>query len=647
MNSKTLLSLLLLNSLAFAESLDNLLEEYKISSDLSNKTIDEKVGHLTVYTQQQLQQMQYTKLSDVLKELTILNQNNNIYGVKNLSIAGFNSPISTSTRIFINDHEVSSVHTLSPFLVWDSLPLDFINHIEIYTGDSSFSLGNEPGTTFVRVYTKSPSQENGNQLTLSSSTNNEKYFGVSHSEVLENKWSFLVYAGNQNVDDSKTYKNSILHNDSDRKYFYSTIQKDNAKIDLAYAELSKDNFMGLSKDVVPDNGNIESKDYFISYSNTYLRDNSLKTIFSIDINERDYLEENTDVDENKNGIILLPVIDQSSDTNMFNSIPTHYDEKLRFEKYDAYISKSFTQKSNEVILASSIKHKRYILEDRTTISNTQTLEDERFSEFDTETLYSLMFEDKYKINDYLHIIGDAKFDKYQRNADLDNSIENLYKLGFIFVPNDNLGFKLFASQSYMSPSFYYVDMQSPDVDNLDSQKITYYSLENAYTYNSNKFDLIFTNIDVDNMIYLSRNGFKNSNEEVEGNSVMFKYTYDFDLKNQFMFNVYTLDSNQVESNSSTGGYIKYMGSYDQIDYFTSLIYKEGYNFSNSEIKDGFDVNAGTTYNFNKNLSVSLKGENLLNKSIKSLYADKTTSPYTYFSLRDDERAFLLSMKWLF
>lgn len=642
MSSKTLLSLLLLNSLAFAESLDNLLEEYKISSDLSNKTIDEKVGHLTVYTQQQLQQMQYTKLSDVLKELTILNQNNNIYGVKNLSIAGFNSPISTSTRIFINDHEVSSVHTLSPFLVWDSLPLDFINHIEIYTGDSSFSLGNEPGTTFVRVYTKSPSQENGNQLTLSSSTNNEKYFGVSHSEVLENKWSFLVYAGNQNVDDSKTYKNSILHNDSDRKYFYSTIQKDNAKIDLAYAELSKDNFMGLSKDVIPDNGNIESKDYFISYSNTYLRDNSLKTVFSIDINERDYLEENAQ------GIILLPVIDQSSVINMFNTIPTHFDEKLQFEKYNAYVSKSFTQKSNEVILASSIKHKRYILEDRTTISNTQTLEDEKFNGFDTETLYSLMIEDKYKINDYLHIIGDAKFDKYKRNADLDNSIENLYKLGFIFVPNDNLGFKLFASQSYMSPSFYYVDIQSPDVDNLDSQKITYYSLENAYTYNSNKFDLIFTNIDVDNMIYLSKNGFKNSNEEVEGNSVMFKYTYDFDLKNQFMFNVYTLDSNQVESNSSTGGYIKYMGSYDQLDYFTSLIYKEGYNFSNSEIKDGFDVNAGTTYNFNKNLSVSLKGENLLNKSIKSLYSDKTNlSAPTYFSLRDDERAFLLSMKWLF
>lgn len=635
MNSKLFTSLLLLNSLVFAENLDNLLEEYKLSSDLSNKTMDEKIGHLTVYTQQQLQQMQYNKLSDVIKELALLNTNNNIYGVNNISIAGFNSPISTSTRLFINNHEVSSVHTLSPFLVWDSLPLDFISHIEVYTGDSSFSLGNEPGTTFIRVYTKSPSKENGNQLTLSSSTNNERYFGASHSEVLENKWSFLVYAGNQTVDDSKQSTNGTLHDDSTRKYLYSTIQKDNAKIDLAYAELYKDNYIGLSKDAMPDEGNIQSKDYFISYGNTYLRDDSLKTVFSIDINERDYFEQNAE------GILLTPVINQTL------SIPTYYDEKLRFEKYDTYISKSFTQKSNEVIFASSVKHKKYILKDRTTISN-QTLEDQKFSEFDTETLYSFMIEDKYKINDYLHLIGDAKFDKYQRNADLDNSTEHLYKLGLIFMPSDNLGFKLFASQSYMSPTFYYVDMASPNADNLKSQKINYYSLENAYTYNSNKFDLVFTNIQVDDMIYLSSNGFRNSTNEVEGNSVAFKYTYDIDLKNQFMFNVYTLNSNQVESNSSSGGIVKYMGSYEQFDYFTSLLYKDSYTFSNFEVKDGFDVNAGATYNYNKNLSFSLKGENLLNKSIKSLYANRTNlATPTYFSLRDDERAFLLSMKWLF
>ena len=73
LNLKNLTLLLFINSILFADNLDNLLEEYKISSDLSNKTLDEKVGHLTVYTQQQLKQMQYNKLSDVIKELPILN----------------------------------------------------------------------------------------------------------------------------------------------------------------------------------------------------------------------------------------------------------------------------------------------------------------------------------------------------------------------------------------------------------------------------------------------------------------------------------------------------------------------------------------------------------------------------------------------
>ena len=641
LNLKNLTLLLFINSILFADNLDNLLEEYKISSDLSNKTLDEKVGHLTVYTQQQLKQMQYNKLSDVIKELPILNQNNNIYGVKNQTISGFYSSISTSMRIFINDHEISSVHTLSPFLVWDSLPLDFISHIEIYTGDSSFSLGNEPGTTFVRVYTKSPYQDNGNQLTTTVTSNNGKYMGVSHSEVLENNWAFLAYAGTQKEEDSKTYKNQTLHNDSDRRYLYLTVQKENSKIDFGYSDLSKDNFIGLSRDSIPDNGDIKSKDYFVNYSNTFLRDNSLKTVFSIDVNERDYNE------SNKEGISLIPVIDQTNPLTILNTIPTYYDENLRFEKYDAYVSKSYEQKANEIILASSIKHKRYILQDRTTISKTQILEDQKFSNFDSETLYSLMLEDTYKINDKLNIIGDIKLDTYTRNDELDDSTEHLYKLGLIYMPTDNLGFKLFATQSYIAPSFYYVDLQSPTVSNLKSQKINYYSLENVYLYNSHKFNLTLTNIQVDDMIYLTTKGFDNSNEKVEGNMLIFKYAYNIDLKNQLMFTAYILDSNQPEMNSSNGGNIKYMGSYQKFDYFTSLVFKDGYKISNLTVDDGYDLNAGITYNHTKNLSFSIKGENLLNNAIESVYKDSSNVASPYFSLADQERTYMLTMKWLF
>lgn len=215
------------------------------------------------------------------------------------------------------------------------------------------------------------------------------------------------------------------------------------------------------------------------------------------------------------------------------------------------------------------------------------------------------------------------------------------------MPTDNLGFKLFATQSYIAPTFYYVDFQSPTVSNLESQKINYYTLENVYTYNSNKFNLILTNIQVDDMIYLTSKGFENFNDKVEGNSIMFKYTYSIDLKNQLMFNVYTMDSNQDEMNSSSGGNIKYMGSYQKFDYFTSLLFKDGYKVSNLNIDDGYDLNAGVTYNHTKNLSFSLKGENLLNNAIESIYRDTTNTTSPYFSLVDQERTYMMTMKWLF
>ena len=202
----------------------------------------------------------------------------------------------------------------------------------------------------------------------------------------------------------------------------------------------------------------------LSYSNTFLRDNSLKTVLSIDINERGYEEKNAE------GILLLPALYQAG------SLPIYFNENLRFEKYDAYVSKTYEQKSNELILASSIKEKRYILEDRT-INNLP--ENDKFNNFNTETLYSIMAEDTYKINDKLNVMADIKLDSYNRNDDLDDSTEHLYKLGLIYMPTDNLGFKLFATQSYIAPTFYYVDFQSPTVSNLKSQKINYYTLENV------------------------------------------------------------------------------------------------------------------------------------------------------------------------
>lgn len=88
-----------------------------------------------------------------------------------------------------------------------------------------------------------------------------------------------------------------------------------------------------------------------------------------------------------------------------------------------------------------------------------------------------------------------------------------------------------------------------------------------------------------------------------------------------------------------------MGSYQKFDYFTALLFKSGYKVSNLNVDDGYDLSAGVTYNYTKNLSFSLKGENLLDNAIKSWYKDYSNN--NLFSLADQERTYMLTMKWLF
>lgn len=94
-----------------------------------------------------------------------------------------------------------------------------------------------------------------------------------------------------------------------------------------------------------------------------------------------------------------------------------------------------------------------------------------------------------------------------------------------------------------------------------------------------------------------------------------------------------------------------MGKYQNIDYFTSLIYKNSYEYLGVDIDDSYNLNLGFTYYHTKNLSFSLKGENLLNKPTASLFSASSFSfsglNSENISLDDYERKVLFSMRWLF
>lgn len=64
---KLIFSLTFLFSSLFSQTLDSLLIQYEDTVDQSLKTVNEKLGHVVIYSQEELRLMQYNNLNDILK----------------------------------------------------------------------------------------------------------------------------------------------------------------------------------------------------------------------------------------------------------------------------------------------------------------------------------------------------------------------------------------------------------------------------------------------------------------------------------------------------------------------------------------------------------------------------------------------------
>jgi|TARA_R110002033_G_scaffold414_1_gene4041 iron complex outermembrane receptor protein len=630
---KILLLLFLFLSTLFSSTLESLLDQYEKTAENSLQTVDEKMGHIRIYSQKEMKLMQYHKLSDILKELPLFTLNRNRYGVANPSLAGSKTNVSGFFRFFINDHEISSAQTKSPFITWGDLPLDFIDHVEIYYGQSSFSLGNDSGIYFIRLYTKDPEKENAAEVTSRISNNHTNSNGFTYSSQLGTDWSYLIYLNNTKIRDKADYEGRKLSNDSHRRYLYLDIKNETTSINVGYSDLTKDNYMGYSKDVTPNSGEIYSKDYFFDVSKYFLDDKSIKLNFAFGKNNRKYNEEN---DEK---ITLIPYL-FSSTQNI-----TKYDEDMDLTKTNAYLSKTFEYKDNNFLAALSMENKKYKINNRTLINSNTSIDVGAFNDFNEESVYSLLFQDDYKIKDDLIIIGNAKYDKYKRKGFLKDSTNSNYRIGTIYTPYKNFGLKSFYTITTVPQDFYSVDFALPVKKELKDQKYRFYTLEGVFTTDNSKFGITYDHVTIRDFIYLSSVGFVNVDHKITTDGWIFDYEYNFENQDKLKLNYYLTSLSEIANNSQSGGYIKYMGEYEKFEYFTLLNYKSAYNYKDVHVGSAYDVSIGSTYNVTKNLSLSLKGENIFNKSTQSLFYDASTKKD--FALKDYGRSVTMTLKWVF
>jgi iron complex outermembrane receptor protein len=141
---------------------------------------------------------------------------------------------------------------------------------------------------------------------------------------------------------------------------------------------------------------------------------------------------------------------------------------------------------------------------------------------------------------------------------------------------------------------------------------------------------------------LSPYGYINSTKPIDYLRYEFKYNYNFDINNKIMFDIFTGDNDKgVQKSPKYGAFIRLFNKYKKFDIYNELYYKSSYSAYGIYMDASFDYTLSIKYHYNKDLSVGLRGENLLNDGFEQAY-DGLSYPV---SVRDQK--IWLNMEYLF
>ncbi|WP_028950817.1 TonB-dependent receptor plug domain-containing protein [Sulfurihydrogenibium subterraneum] len=607
----TLLSLLLVKNVFAQEKITTLLNKYEEASDLSNRTKIESLGHYITITRKDLEIMQANTLSDVLKSLKLHSYIPNTFGVYQLTAAGSQVGLNTSYRLFIDDHEVSSIHTDNPFLIYDNYPLDSIDHIEIYLGAGAVRIGNEPSILIIKLYTKDPKRENSTTVKGLLDTRKGYSYNFTDARLIKENISYLVsvYKGYNNY---KTYyyNNNPLNRDSQAVFGIFKLNYYDTQLTLNFAKVSRDAFKGLAVDISPDKAYTQSQDFYISLTQKLLEDKSLTLNISYDYNQRQGEFENK---YSEGGVFVLPVY------NPPLSIPYYYYEKRNLKKYTFYLSKEFKTDNNILLIGTSYKIKQNDVEKADykayTLSGYTSGSTKDLLQFNKTDLYTVFAENQYNINEKNLIFLSLKYDYYRRE-NLPDIKQFIARIGHTSFINENLYIKSFITKTYMPPSFYELE-QSKNPKDLRVENLKGFSSEIVYEKGKNTLKLFYGYTYAKDLIIFTQNGTLNY-EGTPFHLLDFEYTYKITPNNKIIFDVFKAFLPSSKFSPTFGGSIKTFNSFDRFDIYGELIYRNGFEVFDKKVNSTYNLNAGLIYNFDRNLSIKVKGENLLNSSYKTV-----------------------------
>lgn len=487
-----------------------------------------------------------------------------------------------------------------------------------------YRFGDEVGPLMIKMYTKSPERDNGSKIVLQYASYDTAKTAFYHADETDS-YQYFAYGSFANNNRKKyLYQGSELSRDYDDVNFFGSLKYDTSTIELAGLKKKSDNFIGIAMNNSVGNNKSKVQHYYMTYKNYFFQDESLKLVLSADYNDFDKFEYTPKGIRFYNGQIV-------------NTVHHKHKEKI----VTANLKKSWQLGNNLLISGVQYKYKKYDISQHEIDGVDQK---NSVTGPTSEKILTWYGDWEYMLNEANIVSLALKLDHYDRYNMNDN--EYIGRLSYTSLFHENWYFKMFLSRTYLSPSFkQLVELNGPfkGNPNLVAAKTLIASGQLQYTYNSNTVRLKVVRKKMEDGLLLDSSMMFINSAMTNYNTcydVGYTLTYREDDKLTLEYSK-SITSAPVIKSSDEGWLARSFNRFGKFDIYNELVYRSGYSYGTIGIDDGYDYNAGLTYRYTADLKFSLKGENLLDKAIKTPYTPQLPS----FSA--SERRIIVTMGYTF
>jgi len=613
-------------SFIYAENVNSILEEYNQKNALSQKTIDENKGHLVLFTREKLEKMHAKTLKDVFKTTPVIYYHDNRYALPDPLSSGASSEayISNFIRLYVDGVEITQGWMGSGLMLYGDVNIDFVDHIEFYYAVPSFEAGAEPAYLTIFLYSKDPKRDLGGKLDLIGGSRGYNTQSISYGEEKED-FSYMVNFSHTNAK-RETIDNGTstpLRRDFERTQLFSYIKTKDQIFHLQVLKKNTDSLAGMSMDATP----LESQ---IDYLNLHMD-------YGIDLGE--YWRAQFAYDWLKTDMRQADEYPLIWTDALLSDTPNIFDGLYKNSTYTGELTYKETIGKNRI--TAGVKGRYKALD-----SFENNGQDSLISPFTTEKIATVFFQDQYALSEQQLLTLGVAYNYISRNGDVVNDHLLQLRLGYIYA-SEHWSYKayLYRAQFALEPLVRYLGLPlDPGFQDVEPQTTIALTQEVAYSNENYRLRLMLLFMKdedsfIQNSIY----------DDTKYFFTIFNYDYNFDPDNKMNLQLYYADYKNignVDELEDLSGYLSFINTYEDFDFYNGVVWH-----SNSlDWKNYFDLTSSISWNIDEDLTLTLKGDNLLNKAKETyLFRIKPTmyTPLPPLSISPIDQRVTIELEYLF